>query len=201
MQTAVEPQQHDLIVPPGTQTDERAARRALRGQIERLEAELTGLFTSDWPRRATPATTAGGRGARLLSLGQLERLRDDLAARADAARRELSQRTLIEEEHRVRIEAMLLEPEAHRWTRVSNADIGEPGCKHWHVRPRWGLLGALMSWWRVRISSGCPLARGRGRSTPARPPSPASRTRVAAAAPPHRGRPRWGSSPSWVAAS
>ena len=30
---------------------------------------------------------------------------------------------------------MLLEPEKHRWVRVSNEDIGEPGCKHWHVRP------------------------------------------------------------------
>src|SRR5215213_2248704 len=29
-------------------------------------------------------------------------------------------------------------------------------------RPRYGLLGMLMNWWRVRISSGCPLARGRG---------------------------------------
>jgi hypothetical protein len=26
------------------------------------------------------------------------------------------------------------------------------------VRPRWGVLGMLMNWWRVVISSGCPLA-------------------------------------------
>ena len=55
---------------------------------------------------------------------------------------------------------MLLEPERHKWVRVSNEDIGEPGCKHWHVRPRWGVLGMLMNWWRVKISSGCPLATG-----------------------------------------
>ncbi len=30
--------------------------------------------------------------------------------------------------------------------------------RHWHVRPRYGLLGMLMGWWRVKISSGCPLA-------------------------------------------
>ena len=53
---------------------------------------------------------------------------------------------------------MLLDPEEHKWVRVSNEDIGEPGCKHWHVRPRWGFLGMLLNWWRVKISSGCPLA-------------------------------------------
>jgi hypothetical protein len=41
--------------------------------------------------------------------------------------------------------------------RVSSEDIGEPGATL-AVRPRWGLLGMLLSWWRVRISSGCPLA-------------------------------------------
>jgi len=48
------------------------------------------------------------------------------------------------------------------WELISNADIGEPGCKHWHVRPRYGVLGMFLNWWRVRISSGCPLAGGRG---------------------------------------
>ena len=36
-------------------------------------------------------------------------------------------------------------------------DIGEPGCRDWHVRPRFGLLGMLAGWWRVVVSSGCPL--------------------------------------------
>jgi hypothetical protein len=53
---------------------------------------------------------------------------------------------------------MLLDPGAHRWVRVSNADIGEPGCKTWHVVPRLGLVGMLAGWWHVKISSGCPLA-------------------------------------------
>jgi hypothetical protein len=26
------------------------------------------------------------------------------------------------------------------------------------VRPRWSFIGMLMGWWRVVISSGCPLA-------------------------------------------
>ena len=45
---------------------------------------------------------------------------------------------------------------------VSNEDIGERGCRHWHSRPRWGILGMLLGWWRVRLSSGCPLAGGLG---------------------------------------
>ena len=40
------------------------------------------------------------------------------------------------------------------------ADIGEPGCHDWHVRPRFGLLGMLAGWWRVVVSSGCPLQPG-----------------------------------------
>ena len=96
----------------------------------------------------------------MLALDELEVLRDDLAGQVEDARRSLSDRTYVEEKNRRRIEEMLLAPEEHKWVRVSNEDIGEPGCKHWHVQPRWGLLGMLMNWWRVRISSGCPLAEG-----------------------------------------
>ena len=58
------------------------------------------------------------------------------------------------------LERMIAEPERHRWVIVSNEDIGERGCRHWHSRPRWGILGMLFGWWRVRLSSGCPLAEG-----------------------------------------
>ena len=51
---------------------------------------------------------------------------------------------------------MIAAPQRFKWVRISNDDIGEPGCKHWHARPRFGLLGMLMGWWRVKISSGCP---------------------------------------------
>jgi hypothetical protein len=53
---------------------------------------------------------------------------------------------------------MRLEPGRYRWVRVHAADLGEPGCQSWQVRPRLGLLGMLMGWWRVKHSSGCPLA-------------------------------------------
>jgi hypothetical protein len=143
---------------PRTRPDERAARSALRDQIARLEEELAQLFCSVWPRKGFSLGVAGRGGPRLLSLGELEEVRDEQAARVQHARRMLSERTYGEEQHRRLIEEMLLDPSAHKWVRVSNEDIGEPGCKHWHVRPRWSLVGMLMNWWRVVISSGCPLA-------------------------------------------
>jgi len=143
--------------------DEHAARRSLLDQIAKLEGELASLFCSAYPRTGFDWKVASRGGPRILSLGELERVRDELAERLEQNRRELSERALVEEQNRRLIEEMLLEPEKHRWVRVGNCDIGEPGCKHWHVRPRYGLLGMLMGWWRVRISSGCPLAMGRGR--------------------------------------
>ena len=137
--------------------DERLARHALLGQIERLEHDLSSLFVAAWPRKGLDFSVPGRGGPCLLSFGELEEVRDDLLARVEAGRRSLGERTLLEDRHRRRIEEMLLEPERHKWVRIGNEDIGEPGCKHWHVRPRWGLLGMLMNWWRVRISSGCPL--------------------------------------------
>jgi hypothetical protein len=148
---------------PRSTPDERPARHTLLDQIANLETELSGLFTSTWPRKGFELGVSGRGGPRLLSLAELEQLRDDLARRVDDGRRALSERTYVEDQHRRRIEEMLLEPEKHRWVRVSNEDIGEPGCKHWHVQPRWGILGMFLNWWRVRISSGCPLAGGRGR--------------------------------------
>jgi hypothetical protein len=143
---------------PRTLPDERAARRSLLDQVARLEAELGQLFCSTWPRQGFDVDVPGRGGPRLLSLADLEELRDDLADRVRHVRRSLSDRTYDEEQHRRLIEEMLLDPAAHKWVRVSNEDIGEPGCKSWHVRPRLGLIGMLMGWWRVVISSGCPLA-------------------------------------------
>ena len=66
---------------------EGAARRDLRGQVARLERELTELACSTWPRtNLPPARVAGGPG-RLLSLGELESLRDSLAHSLAGSRR------------------------------------------------------------------------------------------------------------------
>ena len=76
-----------------------------------------------------------------------------------------SERGYVEERNREFLEELIAEPQRFPWVRVSNEDIGEPGCRHWHSRPRWGLIGMLMGWWRVKLSSGCPLAA----SSPGRP--------------------------------
>jgi hypothetical protein len=138
--------------------DERAARRTLLDQVRRLEEESVGLFCSAWPRKGVDLVPARspGVGPRLLSMGELEQLRDDLVEQVGSGRAALEERGVAEEHNRRLIERMLMDPERHRWVHVSNEDIGEPGCTHWHVRPRWGPLGMLMRWWRVVVSSGCP---------------------------------------------
>ncbi len=137
--------------------DERLARRALRRQIASMERELAALFGSAYQRRgldwSTP--TASG-GPRLLDLAELESLRDSLAERLQDTRRMLQERGYADQRNRELIAQMMLEPHRYPWVRVSNEDIGEPGCRHWHSRPRYGLLGMLMGWWRVKVSSGCP---------------------------------------------
>jgi hypothetical protein len=140
---------------PAPLVDEAGARRTLRDQIARLEEEL-GALGAPMP----PPLDHAGRGATLLSLADLERARDSLAARAAARRQELDAQGRREEELRRTREELLLDPARHRFARVTNADVGECGCRDWHVRPRFGLLGMLAGWWRVVISSGCPLAVG-----------------------------------------
>jgi hypothetical protein len=149
---------------PETHVDERAARRTLQAQIEHLERDLAALSSAAWPRGGfdwAPAAAATRRGPRLLSLGDLEEIRDELADRIAEQRAELAERHEVEEANRRLVEDMLRHPERHPWVRVSHADIGEPGCRHWHVVPRWGILGRLAGWWRVKISSGCPLSMAR----------------------------------------
>jgi hypothetical protein len=144
---------------PPSVADERAARRTLMSQIARLEADSAALqLPSRATRGADPAvpTTARRAAPRVLSLAELEDARDRLAARIRAAQLAAGEVAVRQEGARRLREEMLLDPDSYRGVRVSNADIGEPGCLDWHVRPRFGLLGMLMRWWRVRISSGCP---------------------------------------------
>jgi hypothetical protein len=149
-------------VRPGIAPDDAAIRRTLREQIARLESDLGALFCSTYPRTGFEWDVPSRGGPRLMSVADLEEIRDELADRLAHNRRVLGDRTYVEEQNRRLIEEMILEPERHKWIVIRNEDIGERGCKSYHVRPRFGVLGMLMNWWRVRISSGCPLARGRG---------------------------------------
>jgi hypothetical protein len=136
--------------------DDVAARRSLREQIAKLERELGAVFASAYPRRGLEWQVESPGGPRVLGVGELEEVRDALAARLEDARRTLRDRAYVERKNLDRIEEMLTEPARFKWVRISNADIGEPGCKYWHSRPRLGLIGMLLGWWRVKISSGCP---------------------------------------------
>jgi len=150
--------ERDALSPLLTGGDERLARAELRRQIGRLERELAGLFAEAFPRveidTAVPAVAAAPRVA---GLGELERVRDALAARVAGAGGALTRRAELEGRNHEALERMLADPAAHRWERISRADLGLPGCGHWHSRPRLGPLGMLMGWWRVKVSSGCPL--------------------------------------------
>jgi len=153
------------IPPEGLDTvlyehDERAARADLRRQIAAMELALARLFGSAFPRNGIDFKVTGMGGPRLLSVDELEKVRDGLAARLQDVKGRLNDVAYVEEKNRELIEEMIDDPASHKWIRVYNDDIGEPGCKNWHAKPRWGPLGLLMGWWRVKISSGCPLAEG-----------------------------------------
>ena len=174
----VAPEADSWLVPPappdGLDTalyehDERAARADLRRQIAAMEFALARLFGSAFPRKGIDFAVSGMGGPRLLSVDELEKVRDAMAGRIQDVKADLHDYAVVEEANRELIEEMTADPASHKWVRVYNEDIGEPGCKHWHAKPRWGPLGMLLGWWRVKISSGCPLAEG------LRPPEPRCR--------------------------
>jgi hypothetical protein len=145
----------------GFEVDESAVRRTLRKQIARLEHELLAQATGSFPPLPLPQREAARSASpRLLSLGELETVRDDLAGRLRELTAVRAAHVERQGEARLLLERMLLAPGDHRWLRVTNADLGEPGCKSFHARPRLGLVGMLAGWWHVKVSSGCPLAWG-----------------------------------------
>ena len=154
---------------PGLSSAEAAAaaRAQLRRQIAGLERRLSDTVIACLPygdpAASAPALPArrdaaarAARGPRVLDLGDLEQARDELAARLSAARAELHRRGEREARARVRLERMRLDPGHHRFERVARAEMGEGRCGVWAVRPRLGLIGMLMGWWEVKLSSGCP---------------------------------------------
>jgi len=122
-----------LVRHPGplvTTVSDRRIRDELRRQIARLEADLP-----PGPGRDR------GKGARVLGIEALERVRDDLVTRTHERRFTGGERQ--ERARRLR-EEMLLDPAAHRGVTVSNEEVGEPGCTRW------------TNWFRLVVSGGCP---------------------------------------------
>lgn len=143
------------------QAGERAARNSLRAQVARLEGELSAILAGAFPFVPAPAPAGGASfGPCLLSLEELERLRDRLAGRLQELGRVASDRAEHERRAHEQLEGMKLEPGRYKFARLPVKDLGQGGCGVWEVRPRLGLIGMLAGWWQVKLSSGCPLAKG-----------------------------------------
>jgi len=144
---------------PAVEIDEAAARRALRGQIARLERQLGEAFVSAFPHTAVDVRCApAAPGPRVLGLGELEAQRDALEARLREARATLESRGAEVEANRVLLERMLADPGRYKFARLHRGDVEQGGCGAYQVRPRLGIIGMLAGWWHVKLSSGCPLA-------------------------------------------
>src|SRR5438128_5258304 len=151
----------------GVESGEQAARRSLRAQVARLERELSAIVADGFPHIGAGATPRVATGPSLLGLGQLEQLRDQLAGRVSDLRRRAQQRAEHELRAQELLERMKLEPGRYKFVRLAVTELGQRGCGVWEVRPRFGLIGMLAGWRELKLSSGCPLARGsRARATP-----------------------------------
>lgn len=133
-------------------------RRELRAQIARIETELAAYAWHDrrepGPKRVASAVPVG----RVVSVEELQQTRDELIERLSRLRGEAERRGAREQRSRTHVEGMLEDPAGHAWEIVTSAETGDPGCKNWRVVPRYGPFGAILGWWRVKVSSGCPPA-------------------------------------------
>ena len=143
----------------------RRGRRA-RGASAAAHARSPGSRPS-WPGSSprpsvTPrfrTASAPSRPSRGCSISASWRRSATVSPTASPRRgRRWSERKRVEDENRELVERMLAAPQDFKWVRVSREDLGLPGCGHWHSRPRLGPIGMLMGWWRVKVSSGCPLS-------------------------------------------
>ncbi len=134
------------------EADDISARQELRRQIGRLEAQLASYRREIEP----PARRVRLAEPRIANVAELERTRDALLTQLGEARAAAARRARRERRAREVRDAMVADPASHRWDVVSAAETGEEGCAEWQVGSRFGPLGALMSWWRVKVSGGCP---------------------------------------------
>jgi hypothetical protein len=138
-------------------TDERGARKSLRGQITRLERECSRVLAESFPYIAAPAgANMPGHFPHLLSFAELERLRDRLVGQLHELHHQAAEHTEHVRRSRELLDQMQLEPGRYKFMRLPVANLGQGGCGAWEVRPRLGLIGMLAGWWHVKLSSGCP---------------------------------------------
>lgn len=133
-------------------------RRELRAQISRLERELAQYAWHDPRQPFQPGPVTAQPVGRVAGVEELERMRGEMIDRLSRLRGEAEQRGVTEQRARAHVEEMISDPSAHRWEMITADQTGDPGCKSWRVVPSYGPLGAIMGWWRVKVSSGCPLA-------------------------------------------
>src|SRR3954447_13780595 len=96
----------------GVGLDERQARLELRRQISRLEAELASLFGEAFGHIEVPhRVEAVALAPRVLDLGRLEAVRDELADRVAEARRALVERKQMEDENQALVRKMMAAPQ------------------------------------------------------------------------------------------
>src|SRR4051794_26316553 len=148
--------QRDDVEVPQVEGDERLGRQELRRQIARLEAQLAA-YPADSRKPGEPTHPLLRPKGHVPDMAELERIRDDLIERLDRARAAEARRADRQHRARARLEDMAADPAAHKWEAVGSEELGQPGCGTFEVQPKWGPVGALMNWWRVKVSSGCPL--------------------------------------------
>jgi hypothetical protein len=153
-------EEHRVSIP--AVVDETTARRELRRQIADLERQLSDALVTAFPHTRVDVQVPGRSGPRVLELGDLELQRDALGAKLREVRTALEERGRRIEANRVLLERMLLEPKRYKFARLYRSEMDMGGCGAYEVRPRLGLIGMLMGWWHVKLSSGCPLATSHG---------------------------------------
>ena len=135
----------------------RDAARADRRLERQLSDALVTAFPHDGarrprsPRAGRPAAArprrARGPARRARAPSSREARTRARASAAPSARR-----------NRVLLERMLLEPKPLQVRPPAPRRRRQGGCGAYQVRPRLGLIGMLMGWWQVKLSSGCPVS-------------------------------------------
>jgi hypothetical protein len=121
-------------------------------QLAQVRSEAFPLVDLPTGARAMPEVGP----PRLLNLCALEETRDALAERLSKAQSYLKRQRADQVKKRAILEEMLAAPADFKWCKISQAEVGEPGCGAWHSRPVLGVVGMFMGWWQVKVSSGCP---------------------------------------------